>query len=282
MIIISVVRDYEMYNRLVRNNANYPQGTQFINYDNRIENVPIPVRYNTFLEQYDYSNPDWFIFCHEDWELKENIIDKLNKINKNAIYGPIGMGILRIFTAPQFLGSIVHSNKDGTNKENLEGMPFNDTILCGTLDCMCMIVHSSLIKQYNLRFDATFPFDLYVEDFCINAREKYDIHTKILSVLCQHYSRRSGSDSFYKKLPAIRQKYRHSKHIYASTVHRTVIAGNLFRYRLMNMISLDAKSTKKPRLIVKILNIPFPLPVYLEKDDGRVRYKIFNITILEK
>ena len=41
-----------------------------------------------------------------------------------------------------------------------------------TFDCQCLIIHSSLINRYKLRFDENLTFDLYVEDFCANANEK--------------------------------------------------------------------------------------------------------------
>lgn len=89
MQVISVVRDFEMYHRLVKENPNWGDAV-FSAFDNRTENKTIPVRYNAFLESYDYSHPDWFVFCHEDWELKEDLSRLLSTLNKDALYGPIG------------------------------------------------------------------------------------------------------------------------------------------------------------------------------------------------
>ena len=42
--------------------------------DNNEENLPISARYNAFLDGYDYSNPAWFVFAHEDFELEELLL----------------------------------------------------------------------------------------------------------------------------------------------------------------------------------------------------------------
>ena len=70
MQVISVVRDFDTYNRLVKGNPFYSARTNFVAFDNRVENQGISKRYNSFLDNYDYSKSDWFLFCHEDWELK--------------------------------------------------------------------------------------------------------------------------------------------------------------------------------------------------------------------
>ncbi len=86
MIVVSVVRDFELYERLVKNNSNYADA-KFVSFDNSKENLTIPQRYNSFLNAYDYSKPDWFVFCHEDWKLCE----QLTFPSKDAIYGVIGV-----------------------------------------------------------------------------------------------------------------------------------------------------------------------------------------------
>ena len=48
IIFISVVRDFKMYDRLVRKNV-YNSGADFIAFDNRNENIGIASRYNFFL-----------------------------------------------------------------------------------------------------------------------------------------------------------------------------------------------------------------------------------------
>ena len=47
---ISVVRDFDLYNRVIVNNPHLGDA-QKIAYDNRAENRPIPTRYNEFLRR---------------------------------------------------------------------------------------------------------------------------------------------------------------------------------------------------------------------------------------
>ena len=90
MKIISVVRDFEMYDRLVRNNP-FNKGADFSCFDNRQENLGIAARYNQFLNGYDFADEDWLIFCHEDWEVREAWQPLLERLDKNRLYGVAGI-----------------------------------------------------------------------------------------------------------------------------------------------------------------------------------------------
>ena len=76
-----------------------------------------------------------------------------------------------------------------------------------TFDCQCLIVHSTLIGKYSLRFDPSFSFDLYVEDFCINSFEKYGIVSKVLPMKCRHWSHGKLTDRFYSSKSYLGGKY---------------------------------------------------------------------------
>lgn len=89
LIVVSVVRDYPLYSDLVANNTFFASA-KFADFDNRVDNQYISVRYNSFLDDYDYSQEAWFVFCHEDWELLSPIADKLECADKDSLYGPIG------------------------------------------------------------------------------------------------------------------------------------------------------------------------------------------------
>ena len=215
IIFISVVRDFEMYDRLVRKNEyNLNNGAEFVYFDNREENIAVSERYNSFLEAYDYKRPAWFVFCHEDWEAKEALAPKLKGLNKKSLWGPVGVySIVTNEKIYRFLkGSCEQSNKDGSGLMLLEGRKKGKV---DTVDCQCLIMHSSLVDKYALRFDSTLTFDLYVEDFCINAWEKYDIFTRIVPIKCRHWSFGNITENFYKA-----EKYVASKYvgIYSSTV----------------------------------------------------------------
>ena len=216
MIVISVVRDFEMYNRLVKNNKFYPKDTHFYAFDNNKENLTIPKRYNSFLEDYDYSQENWFVFCHEDWEIKEDLMTRLESLDKNALYGPIGVALNWNGFSSRVFGEIENSNKDGSGLLVVGNkcLPLSEV---GTFDCQCLIVHSSLIKKYGLRFDKNLSWDLYVEEFCITAREKYDIPSKILALKCQHYSFGNVEERFYLQYQYLQNKFKSARNYYNVT-----------------------------------------------------------------
>ena len=212
MQIISVVRDFNMYNQLIKDNPFYPIDTNFICFNNNDENLTIPIRYNSFLESYDYSNEDWFIFCHEDWELKENLEKRLNKLDKNSLYGVIGTSLNWNGHSDYTYGEIENSNKDGSNLIKI-GNYNNELVEVGTFDCQCLIMHSSVVEKYGLRFDKKLTWDLYVEDFCIFARENHNIPSKILQLKCQHYSFGKITERFYKQYTYLQKKYKNAKSV---------------------------------------------------------------------
>ena len=262
MQIISVVRDFDMYNRLVRNNPNSKDAT-FVAFDNNAENLFIAARYNSFLDSYDYADEDWFVFCHEDWEVFEDLKEKLTYLDKNFLYGPIGAKKDGIYNKNKIIGQIYESDKDGCNR-HLNGEFVKDLIDVDTFDCQCLIIHSSLVKKHGLRFDENLSFDLYVEDFCINAKEKFGISSKILQLSCQHYSCGKITKRFYKQLSYLKSKYCNTFHIYASTAGSSLV-GNRFlvllyrlRHGFFNFL-YKKKITKSGRLSVKICKIPMPV-----------------------
>lgn len=214
--VITVVRDYEIYTRLVKNNANF-QPAVLYDLDNTAENKNIAVRYNEFLTAYDFSEEAWFVFCHEDWELKENIAHKLASLNKNSLYGPIGTVLLaqKNRFLLRSLGGVKNSDKEGKNI-CFYGRKCKDGTLVETFDCQCLIVHSSLIEKYGLRFDENLSFDLYVEDFCANAREKYGIASRIVNLKCQHYSYGNIKERFYNSFEYLQDKYAEANYSYSN------------------------------------------------------------------
>lgn len=220
MTFISVVRDFEMYERLVRRNA-FTQGADFLAYDNRQKNEPIAVLYNRFLDAYDYGNEDWFIFCHEDWELKEALVPLLEKLNPDVLYGPVGAILLKTCDGwvREYRGCCHEKSKAGTNERVLIGQHMATGTPVDTFDCQCLIVHSSLIARTRARFDEQLRFDLYVEDFCLSLRLNHNVPSKILQVLCCHWSQvpdlRERTD-YFKNLAYLDEKYR--DHSFAGVV----------------------------------------------------------------
>lgn len=213
LIFISVVRDFDFYDRFFTGNP-YVNRHTLVPIDNRKDNLFIPLRYNAFLESYDYSEDAWFVFCHEDFELQEDIAPVLSELDKNAIYGPVGC---RLYTAKEtmfgkrmksrYLGEITCSNKDGSDLF-VEGRKIDKPERVDTVDCVCLIVHSSLVRQAGLRFGEELSFDLYAEDFCIQAARKCGIPTYAVQLACRHWSKGVFGERFYKQLIALNKKYK--------------------------------------------------------------------------
>lgn len=261
MQVISVIRDFKLYNQLVKENLNWGNAT-FIAIDNRTENKTIPVRYNAFLDAYDYSNPDWFVFCHEDWELKEELSQILASLDKNALYGPIGRVKNYAFCfCKENIGQILESNKDGTDVAPM-GIPCPQLRELGTFDCQCLIVHSTLIEKYHFRFDEALTFDLYVEDFCIQAYERASVPSMCLQLCCQHYSRGILSERFYKQYRYLQTKWKKAKSCYITTCSIEPIGNYHILLRVVNCLKpiseffFKKKVTKSGATIVKICKLP--------------------------
>ncbi len=77
-----------------------------------------------------------------------------------------------------------------------------------SLDCCCLIVHSSLIKNFNLKFDENLDFHLYSEDFSFNARFNHKILTKVIQFNCFHRGSGTLDQSFYNNLSYVKNKYK--------------------------------------------------------------------------
>lgn len=187
--LVSVVRDWAMYNRCIATNPCLHAVSRFP-LDNTTKGKGIPACYNTFLDQFDFSQSAWLIFCHEDFEIKTPLSDIFPALDVGKLYGPIGVVTKKrfgVFHQWQLQGCITESHKDGTNAR-LVGHPVPLGTPVETFDCQCVIVHSSLIQRTGIRFDENLSFDLYVEDFCIQAKEHFQVESVILPLPCQHWS----------------------------------------------------------------------------------------------
>jgi len=209
IVIVSVVRDYAMYNMRIAHNP-FANSHVLQAIDNRTVNEHISTHYNHFLESYNYAIPAWFIFCHEDFEIKQALGPLFGALDKTALYGPIGAKTspryFGLFYAWQLLGQITESNKDGSNPRFI-GKPVPAGTLIETFDCQCLIIHSELIRTTGLRFDDHLSFDLYIEDFCMQAKESFNIPSRILPLVCQHWSGGKVSERYYQQEKYVNAKY---------------------------------------------------------------------------
>jgi len=214
IIFISVVRDFGMYGKVIKDNPFVINDKIFLQpIDNTVENLGLPKRYNEFLDSYDYSQPSWFVLCHEDWEILESISAKLENLDKSSLYGSFGARLVAQDgkLTREYVGDIYDCPKNNENNLQRLGCEFENLTKVDTLDCQALIVHSDLIKKFKLRFDEQLFWDLYVEDFCLNAYIKHMIESKVLDLEVCHHSRISDISerpSVFEKSPYINEKYK--------------------------------------------------------------------------
>ena len=208
---ISVVRDYAMYKNCVSDNSNCA-GMRLVALDNSESNLPVSVRYNQFLDKYDYSKETWFLFCHEDFELREDIFPLLKCADVCTLHGVVGATRCGFagFGIQVIYGNMTEQRRDGKGDEWRVGRCVTLPTECDTFDCCCLIVHSSLIAKYNLSFDENLEFDLYVEDFCASAKINHGIKSFVHPVNCCHHSGSRATERLYRHLPYLKEKYKHN------------------------------------------------------------------------
>lgn len=254
MIIVTAVRDFQLYDRLVRKNPSNGKA-KFYPIDNTVLNRGIPTRYNEFLENYDYGGDEWIVFCHEDWEAMEDLEQILSTLDKGSLHGPIGINSKKI------IGRIYQCHRDGSCLQPI-GHACKAGTIVGTFDCQCLIVHSSLVQRHHLRFDEHLKFDLYVEEFCINCSETYGIASRIVPVKCCHHSFGKVEQRFFECLDYVNKKHAHAKKIYVSIVEGVVCCGPMLKFllkkmleKIMNYLYQNSVTSHNKRLI-KICKIP--------------------------
>ena len=207
-VVISAVRDFDMHARCVKDNP-FCRGCEIVAIDNRESNDGIGVCYNRFLDSRPQDEDAWYVFCHEDFEPKESLADRLGSLDPSCLWGPIGAEtrvIGGIYHQWRLLGSVEECKKDGSNRHTIgTADPFGTPV--ETFDCQCLIVHSSLIRKRALRFDKTLTFDLYVEDFCIAAHETAAIPSRILPFAALHWSGGSVQPRYYQQEAYLNAKY---------------------------------------------------------------------------
>lgn len=216
-VFVTVVRDHAMYERLVRDNPNNA-GCEFAAFDNLKENLSVTARYNSFLDSWDYSRDAWFVFVHEDYEFLEPVGPLLAKVDRRCIYGTCGARSTR---SGDDVVWALNSNRDGTDL-GLYGRPFSGQPTVLTADCNCLMVHSSIVREFSLRFDERLTFDLYAEDFEISAFERFGIPTKILGVANHHYSFGNIAPRFFVQRRYLMEKYADASRVYGTTTRQLI------------------------------------------------------------
>lgn len=222
--IVSVVRDMSMYEKCIGKNP-CCMGCELVCIDNSKENVPIPVRYNAILDSCDYDC--WLVFCHEDWRPLKPVNAMIETLDKGMLYGTVGPFLIKVpfwglFSAIN--GWVKMTDKAGKKQYTINGYAKEGYV--STFDCMCIVMHTSLVRRHNLRFDPAFRFDLYVEDFCAAAALNAGIKCRTIALPAIHYSYGVLGKRFYTTLEAVRRKYADSDIIFKSIAGVNSYFGN--------------------------------------------------------
>ncbi len=222
--LVSVVKDFEMYRQCIVDNP-YTRGCETVTIDNTVENLPVTVQYNRFLDS--LKEECWVCFCHEDWKPVSDLTSVVESLDISSLHGPIGVFVeerrSRDIIVPR--GHVFQTRKDGKRPIEIPGKDIVGRV--DTFDCQCLIVHSSVLDKYGLRFDENLSFDMYVEDFCVAAYERYGIESRTADIPCMHCSAGKLSDRFFDSLEYIRKKYFVTKKRYATIVgHLNTFGGN--------------------------------------------------------
>lgn len=199
--LVVVFINPEMYTRFFTSNANVNYH-DLIGIDNRPINRGLPVIYNEIIQK--YINDDcWLFFVHEDFEIKSTL-DIVDDLDPGSIYGTFGINLE--YGVPVGYGKHLCSNKDGSNRVDV-GNEISDTVKVQTIDCQSILVHTSLLARHAfLRFDENLTFDLYAEDFSINAQE-HGIDVKVFPLKFQHYSHGKVTERYHRGLRYLAKKY---------------------------------------------------------------------------
>lgn len=221
--VVTVVNNREQYASYISGNPFY-QGFDLVVCDNTRENIPIPVHYNTFIEQRMLPEA-WIIFCHQDFSIRENVVPKLENLPRDCVYGPIGVEIVKARSlnlrikrwrlslknntrmCTRLLGEYLQGFDGDEGKAERRGVRVKRLCEVETLDACCLIVHSSLIRKLGLRFDPLFVFSLFVEDLSIQLKHRHGIKTKVLQLDCFHLSTGGFSSVYYESLLKLMEKY---------------------------------------------------------------------------
>jgi hypothetical protein len=221
----------KLYDSTIKNNGFMNRHTLHV-YDNTRNNIGVSKRYNDYLSQQLPENA-WIVFCHQDFYFEEDVASRLASLDPEFIYGPIGAGPSRQFilvlAASKYglercrMGFVPRTKQYGQitqktpEKNRMKGQWICKPVIVDTVDCCCLIVHSSLVRKLNLTFDESLDWHLYAEDFCLNARFKKKVFTKAVQLKCTHLSGGTMDSAFHEALHYLKKK--HATDSFATTCY---------------------------------------------------------------
>ncbi len=171
--------------------------------DNRVDNLGLPALYNRVIEE--HLNEDcWLFFVHEDFEIKQSLHSLLN-LDPSQVYGTFGVRMQDHY--PVAYGEHTCSNKDGSEAVTV-GVPLEEVALVSSLDCQSVLLHTSLLRQFPaLRFDEYLSFDLYAEDFCMQAQFHFALSVGVFPLAFQHFSKGKVTERYHRGLAYLANKF---------------------------------------------------------------------------
>lgn len=209
IIVISVVNDFALYDRFFVHNPNLNGCVRHV-IDNRVKNEFITVCYNRAIQEIGFEKPCWLLFVHQDFELLEPLLPKIQHLDPHHIYGPYGARTQRrygFYYHWMLTGQMRISERDGSHCF-LSGNPAKIGAPTETFDCCCFLIHTDWLKKTGFRFDENLSFDLYAEDLCVQAQEVYHTQPVMLPLLAQHYAFHPTPPRYYEQEAYLNKKYR--------------------------------------------------------------------------
>ncbi len=179
------------------------QGADITLLDNRERGAGLPMLYNEFIAA-NLERDTWLFFLHEDFEFLAPLPD-LSGLRTEAVYGTFGARLEG--RKPRMYGRHTCSNKDGSNARRT-GIEISQPTWVDTLDCQSILLHSGMLRAHpELRFDEGLNFDLYAEEFCLNAQESHGLPVMVLPAKFQHYSYGRITDRYRRGLAHVAERY---------------------------------------------------------------------------
>lgn len=171
--------------------------------DNRSRGAGLPELYNEVIA--DHLDRDlWLFFLHEDFEFRAPLPD-LSGRSAEAVYGSFGARM--VGHRPEMFGRHILSGKDGSRARET-GHAISQPTWVDTLDCQSILLHTAMLRaRPGLRFDEALSFDLYCEEFCLNAQENHGLPVIVLPMAFQHYSFGRITERYHRGLEHLAARY---------------------------------------------------------------------------
>lgn len=219
--LVCVYNNRDIFLKVVKNNDN-SKNRELFEYDNTLDNIPITKYYNKFIDE-NIESDSWFVFIHQDFGFMEDVDLIIEKLNRNYIYGAVGVKIFKgIFWGKKHdiegvkcgfktelkltIGQILQGDNDFGLRKHGRLAFFQPTV--DAIDCCCIIIHSSLLKKYNLRFDEHLSFHMYAEELCYRTKKDYKIKTKVIQTKCFHLGKGCLDEDYQKSAQYLKEKFK--------------------------------------------------------------------------